>query len=116
MGIASEWLAREYSKRRHPKEMTDGCWRSSNRAAFCAGDEGNDGLGYDFRIVTARNEWLYEVKSALDEGGEFELTARELEVAGSASLERKRRYRNPIRSLRLRSYALVRPAAQQSRS
>ncbi|WP_206453806.1 sacsin N-terminal ATP-binding-like domain-containing protein [Aurantimonas marina] len=93
MGIASEWLAREYLRRRHPREMSDECWVSSNRAAFCSGDEGYDGHGYDFKVVTTRNEWLYEVKSALDEGGEFEFSARELEVAGSASLERKRRYR-----------------------
>lgn len=93
MGIASEWLAREYLRRRHPREMTDDCWVSSNRAAFCTGGEGDDSLGYDFRVETTRHEYLYEVKSALDEGGEFELTARELEVAGSASLERKRRYR-----------------------
>ena len=73
--------------------MSDRCWVSSNRAAFCPDGEGDDSLGYDFRVVTARNEWLYEVKSALDEGGEFELTARELEVAGSAALDRKRRYR-----------------------
>jgi len=93
MGIASEWLAREYLRRRHPKEMSDACWVSSNRAAFCTGAVGDDSLGYDFRVATERNEWLYEVKSSMDAGGEFELTARELEVAGSASLERKRRYR-----------------------
>lgn len=93
MGVASEWLAREYLRRRHPKEMTDDCWVSSNRASFCTGSEGDDSLGYDFRIETARHEYLYEVKSALDEGGEFELSARELEIAGSASLERKRRFR-----------------------
>lgn len=93
MGIASEWLAREYLRRRYPKEMTDDCWVSSNRAAFCTGSLGDDGLGYDFRVVTERNEWLFEVKSAMDAGGEFELSSRELEVAGSASLERKRRYR-----------------------
>lgn len=93
MGIASEWLAREYLRRRHPKEMSDDCWMSSNRASFCTGSEGDDSLGYDFRVETARHEYLYEVKSALDEGGEFELTARELEIAGSASLERKRRFR-----------------------
>lgn len=93
MGIASEWLAREYLRRRHPKEMTDDCWVSSNRAAFCTGSAGDDGLGYDFRVLTERNEWLFEVKSAIDAGGEFELSPRELEVAGSASLERKRRYR-----------------------
>ena len=33
------------------------------------------------------------MKLAPDEGGELELSAHELEVAGSASLERKRRYR-----------------------
>ena len=93
MGIASEWLAREYLRRRHPREMTDDCWVSSNRASFCTGSEGDDSLGYDFRVDTTRHEYLYEVKSALDEGGEFELTARELEIAGSASFERKRRFR-----------------------
>ena len=93
MGIASEWLAREYLRRRYPNGMNDACWVSSNRAAFCTGSAGDDSLGYDFRVVTERNEWLFEVKSAIDAGGEFELSARELEVAGSASLERKRRYR-----------------------
>lgn len=57
------------------------------------GGSGDDSLGYDFRVETARHEYLYEVKSAMDEGGEFELTARELKVASSASLDRKRRYR-----------------------
>lgn len=93
MGISSEWLAREFLRLRHPREMNDECWVSSNRAAFCTGSEGDDSLGYDFRVETARHEYLYEVKSAMDEGGEFELSARELEVAGSASLDRKRRYR-----------------------
>jgi hypothetical protein len=93
MGMASEWLAREYLRRRYPKEMSDVCWVSSNRAAFCTGSIGDDSLGYDFRVVTERNEWLFEVKSAIDAGGEFEMSAREIEVAGSASLERKRRYR-----------------------
>ncbi len=93
MGVASEYLAREYLRRKYPEEMKDDCWVSKNRASFCAGDEGDDTLGYDFRILTARNEWLYEVKSALDAGGEFEITANELAVAGSAAAERKRRYR-----------------------
>lgn len=93
MGMASEWLAWKLLFRRHPKEMSDECWVSSNREKFCTGPAGDDSLGYDFRVVTARHEYLYEVKSALDAGGEFELTARELEVAGSAREDRKRRYR-----------------------
>ncbi|WP_322053055.1 sacsin N-terminal ATP-binding-like domain-containing protein [Paraburkholderia bannensis] len=93
MGMASEWLVWKLLFRRHPREMSDECWVSSNREKFCTGSAGDDSLGYDFRVVTARHEYLYEVKSALDAGGEFELTARELEVAGSAREDRKRRYR-----------------------
>jgi hypothetical protein len=93
MGLASEFLAGEYLRRRHPQEMNDECWVSTNRREFCGGSEGNDSLGYDFRVVTARNEWLYEVKSAQDAGGEFELTASEIKVAGSAMCEGRRRYR-----------------------
>jgi hypothetical protein len=90
MGLASELLAREYLRRRFPKEMSDACWVSSNRKAYCPDNAGDDSLGYDFRVVTARNEWLFEVKSALDAGGEFEFSANELRVAGSAELDRKR--------------------------
>lgn len=93
MGMASEWLVWKLLFQRHPKEMSDDCWVSSNREKFCTGPAGDDSLGYDFRVVTARHEYLYEVKSALDAGGEFELTARELEIAGSAREDRKRRYR-----------------------
>jgi hypothetical protein len=93
MGMASEWLVWKLLFRRHPREMSDACWVSSNREKFCTGPAGDDSLGYDFRVVTTRHEYLYEVKSALDAGGEFELTARELEVAGSAREDKKRRYR-----------------------
>jgi hypothetical protein len=93
MGIASEWLAREYLRLRHPREMSDDCWKSSNRAFFCSGDEGKDSLGYDFMVETEKHVWLYEVKSAMDAGGEFELSAGEIEAAGSARFERKRRFR-----------------------
>ncbi|MCS0505140.1 sacsin N-terminal ATP-binding-like domain-containing protein [Ancylobacter mangrovi] len=93
MGLASELLVREYLRLRFPNEMSDECWVSSSREAYCPDKEGNDRLGFDFRVVTSRHEWLFEVKSALDDGGEFEFTANELAVAGSAALDRKRRYR-----------------------
>jgi hypothetical protein len=93
MGMASEWLVWKLLFQRHPKEMSDECWVSTNREKFCTGPNGSDSLGYDFRVVTARYEYLYEVKSALDAGGEFELTAREIEVAGSAREDKKRKYR-----------------------
>ena len=37
--------------------------------------------------------WLYEVKSALKDTGEFELTANEMRVAAGASKDGRRRYR-----------------------
>ena len=91
MGTASEWLVSKLLFRRHPKEMSDQYGVSSNREKFCTGPAGDDSLGYDSGDVIARYEYLYEVKSALDAGGEFELTARELEVAGSAREDRRRR-------------------------
>lgn len=93
MGAASEWLAREYLRQRYPNEMTDACWVSSNREAFCTGAPGDDSLGYDFRLETSRHEYLFEVKSATDAGGEFEFTARELEVASGANRDGRQRYR-----------------------
>jgi hypothetical protein len=101
--------------------MSDACWVSANRMAFCPDNAGDDSLGYDFRVVTARNEWLFEVKSALDAGGEFEFTANEIRVAGSAELERKRKYRilyvpfvfDPVRWCVL---MLGNPAAERTRN
>lgn len=92
--------------RRHPLEMSDDCWISSNREKFCTGPAGDDSLGYDFRVVTARHEYLYEVKSVPDAGGEFELTAPALEVAASAKEDRKRRYPHPVRAVRVRPDAI----------
>ena len=94
MGIVSEYLAREFLLKIYPHEMSDQCWVSGNRSLFCPdGAAGDDSLGYDFRVVTEKNEWFYEVKSALDKGGEFELTAKELEVASRAASDGKYRFR-----------------------
>jgi hypothetical protein len=42
-------------------------WVSSNRTAICPdGEEEDDSLGYYSRIITACDEWLYELKSALN--------------------------------------------------
>jgi Domain of unknown function (DUF3883) len=54
---------------------------------------GNDSAGYDFRVITPRVEWLYEVKATLEDGSEFEITANELRVASGASKDGRRRYR-----------------------
>lgn len=93
MGLASEWLAFQFLKRRHNQHVDETCWVSENRARFFGGGEGDDAAGYDFCVKTPEVEWLYEVKSSLEDIGEFELTANELRVAGSASKDGRRRYR-----------------------
>ena len=93
MGLASEWLAFQFLQRRHGDSVTEDCWVSSNRARFFGGGGGDDAAGYDFRFSTPRAEWLYEVKSAIEDTGEFELTPNEMRVAASVSKDGRHRYR-----------------------
>ena len=93
MGLASEWLAFQFLKHRHGDSVTEDCWISSNRARFFGGSDGDDAAGYDFRVSTPRVDWLYEVKSAIEDTCEFELTPNEIRVAASASKDGRRRYR-----------------------
>ena len=82
MGLASEYLAFRFLRRRHHSEFVDEtCWVSENRARFFGGGEGDDTAGYDFCVKTPQAEWLYEVKSSLEDTGEIELTANELSIA-----------------------------------
>ena len=94
MGLASEWLAFQFLRQgRHSEFVDETCWVSENRAHFFGGDQGDDSAGYDFCVKTPQAEWLYEVKSSLEDTGEFELTANELRVASGASKDGRRRYR-----------------------
>ena len=93
MGLAGEWLAFQFLRRRHREAFDETCWVSRNRARFFGGDEGNDHAGYDFCVTTPQAEWLYEVKSSLEDTGEFELTPHEMRVAASVPRRGRRRYR-----------------------
>ena len=93
MGLASEWLAFQFLRRRHSDFVDETCWISENRIQFFGGGEGDDSAGYDFLVRTPQADWLYEVKSSLEDSGEFELTANELRIASGASKEGRRRYR-----------------------
>ena len=93
MGVASEWLAYHYLKRRFPEAVNGDSWISENRAEFSGGGEGDDSVGYDFLVQTPNVDWMFEVKSTLEDGCEFELTSNELRVAGSAFRTGRKRYR-----------------------
>ena len=93
MGVASEWLAYQYLKRRFPESVDEDSWISENRTKFFGGGEGDDAAGYDFLVQTPAVDWMFEVKSTLEDGCEFELTSNELRVASSVSRTGRRRYR-----------------------
>ena len=93
VGLAGEYRAFQFLRRRHSEFVDETCWISENRARFFGGREGDDTAGYDFRVKTPQAEWFYEVKSSQEDTGEFELTANELRVAVSAAKEGRRRYR-----------------------
>jgi hypothetical protein len=93
MGFAGEWLALQYLRRRHPGFVDETCWVSRNRSRLYSGDEGDDAAGYDFCVKTPRADWLYEVKSSLEDTGEFEMTPNEMRVAAGTSRHGRRRYR-----------------------
>lgn len=93
MGVAGEWLAYQYLKRRFPESVNEDSWISENRTKFFGGSEGDDSAGYDFLVQTPTVDWMFEVKSTLEDGCEFELTSNELRVASSSSRAGRRRYR-----------------------
>jgi hypothetical protein len=93
MGMAGEWLAYQFLLKRHEGYVDESSWISENRRHFFRGETGFDGAGYDLRIATPRVEWFYEVKSTLEDGCEFEITANELRVASGFAKDGRRRYR-----------------------
>ncbi len=93
MGLASEWLAFQYLRRRHRDVVDETCWVSTNRVHFFGGSEGDDAAGYDFCVKTPQAEWMYEVKSSVGDTGEFELTPNEMRVAARMPKRGRRRYR-----------------------
>ena len=60
---------------------------------FFGGDEGDDAAGYDLCVKTPQTEWLYEVKSSLEDTCEFELNPNEMRVAASMSRRGRQQYR-----------------------
>ena len=65
MGLASEWLAFQFLRRRHGDFVDETCWISENRAQFFGGDEGDDSAGFDLLVKTPQADWLYEAKGTV---------------------------------------------------
>ncbi len=93
MGFASEYLASRFLREKHKDHYSDRCWVSENRSRIEIDWEGDDSLGFDFRVRTAETEWRYEVKSNLSDSFEFEFTQNEMRSAAECASDGSRRYR-----------------------
>jgi Protein NO VEIN, C-terminal len=56
-------------------------WRSGYRDKVLGGAEGDDTLGYDIEVITQASTFLFEVKSSIDDGTDFELSDAEVNAA-----------------------------------
>ncbi|MFN3302150.1 MAG: sacsin N-terminal ATP-binding-like domain-containing protein [Roseateles sp.] len=93
MGFASEYLASCYLRDKHKERYDPKCWVSSNRGKLEIDWDGDDDLGYDFKVLTADTEWRYEVKSNLGDAFEFEFTHNEMRKAAECASDVSRKYR-----------------------
>ncbi|MBD9561081.1 sacsin N-terminal ATP-binding-like domain-containing protein [Ensifer sp. ENS03] len=93
MGFASEYLASHFLRQKHKDHYNDRCWVSENRSRFEIDWEGDDRLGFDFKVQTIEVEWRYEVKSNFDEAFEFEFTQNEMRSAAECASEGSKKYR-----------------------
>lgn len=93
MGFASEYLASRFLREKHKDHYNDRCWVSENRSQLETDWEGDDRLGFDFKVRTVETEWRYEVKSNLDDAFEFEFTQNEMRSAAECAADGTRKYR-----------------------
>lgn len=73
--VAYAWLRSQY------EDATEASWRSGYRNLVLGGHEGDDGLGYDFEVLTPKQRLLFEVKATVGDRCEFELTDGEIRAA-----------------------------------
>ncbi|MET3523965.1 sacsin N-terminal ATP-binding-like domain-containing protein [Mesorhizobium abyssinicae] len=91
IGRLGELTVYHWLRSRQPDHDIDRCWVSTNAAQF-NGQQGDDGLGYDFCISFNKQTWYIEVKASTGDPCEFELGETEVrkarDVARSRSAER----------------------------
>ncbi|MFY0511884.1 protein NO VEIN domain-containing protein [Streptomyces anulatus] len=76
-----EWYAYQWLCVRYPDSMDETGWVSGNRRKTFPGPSGDDSLGFDFRVGSGNQPYLYEVKATGGEGGRFELGGSEVRAA-----------------------------------
>lgn len=92
IGFLGECEVFHWLVKRFPKKDIEKSWVSTNRQRlFC--EEGNDSLGYDFRLDYKRQRWFLEVKSSLQDPMEFAMGETEVEKAKTCATKAGDEYR-----------------------
>jgi hypothetical protein len=79
IGLVGEVIALEWLRLRYKDNVVT--WRSGYRDKVLGGAEGDDTLGYDIEVMTSASTFLFEVKSSVDDGTDFELSETEVNTA-----------------------------------
>src|SRR3546814_11025441 len=88
-----EYLASMFLRAKHKERYDDRCWVSENRGLLEIDWEGDDTLGFDFRVHTSDVEWRYEVKSNINDEFEFDFSWNEMRIAAECSSDSTRKNR-----------------------
>jgi hypothetical protein len=83
IGLAGEVLAYRWLQRAY-EETTPDSWVSANRTFELGGHPGDDGLGYDFRVMRKSETLFFEVKATTTDSYEFDFGESELRAARAA--------------------------------
>jgi hypothetical protein len=111
--VAFRWLQKHY-------DATPEAWHSTNRRFLFPDYEGNDALGYDFKVPQRRGlPMMFEVK-ATTSGSRFAIDLTEAEIRVAQENARNKRYRilyitNVLDSALRELYVLPNPLAPSSR-
>ena len=92
IGFIGEYVVYHWLKRQLPQQDIDSSWMSCYRSRILPG-EGDDTLGYDFKVRYKRHVVYLEVKSSLSDPQEFELSDTEVRLARDCATAKATEYR-----------------------
>lgn len=89
IGLAGEISAYYWLEHQYEKYFTSDCWVSGYRNNILGGDQGDDSLGYDFKIPRTTDPLYFEVKSTVGDAESFELGETEIIYAQENSTKKE---------------------------
>jgi hypothetical protein len=87
-----ECAVHHWLKQQFPRKNIDAAWVSGNRSRLLPGD-GDDSLGYDFKLRYDDRWWYLEVKAHMGDPREFDLGETEVRKARDCARRKTEEYR-----------------------